>query len=55
MTDESFEEAVRTIMQDDNVDLGIVGRVPMTAALNIVPGGPYDGCLRRPCNSKTPP
>ena len=36
MSDEGFEEAVRILMQDENADLGIIGCVPMTAALNTV-------------------
>ena len=43
MSDEGFEEAIRTIMQDVNVDLGIIGCVPMTGALNTLPGGLCDG------------
>jgi acyl-CoA synthetase (NDP forming) len=32
--DAAYEEAVLAVMQDENVDIGIVGCVPMTGALN---------------------
>lgn len=32
--DVAYEDAVRAVMEDENVDLGIIGCVPMTPALN---------------------
>jgi len=37
MNDEGYERAVRAVMEDDGVDAGIVGCVPMTGALNTLP------------------
>jgi acyl-CoA synthetase (NDP forming) len=34
MDDEAFEEAVRAVMEDDGIDVGVVGCVPLSAALN---------------------
>ncbi|RPJ62470.1 MAG: hypothetical protein EHM24_25910 [Acidobacteria bacterium] len=38
--DAAYEAVVRTVMEADNVDVGIVGCVPLTAALNSLPPGP---------------
>jgi len=38
MGDAAFEEAVRIVLADDEVDVGIVGCVPMTSALRTVAG-----------------
>jgi acyl-CoA synthetase (NDP forming) len=35
--DADFEEAARSVLQDEAVDLGIVGCVPLTGALNTMP------------------
>jgi len=37
MGDEGFEEAVRAVLEDDSVDIGVVGCVPLTAALKTLP------------------
>ncbi len=37
--DAAYEEVVRTVMDDPNVHAGIVGCVPLTAALNTLPPG----------------
>ncbi len=37
--DAAYEEAVRAVMGDENVDVGIVGCVPMTPALNTLARG----------------
>jgi acyl-CoA synthetase (NDP forming) len=37
--DAAYEEAIRWVMGDDNVDVGFVGCVPLTAALNTLPPG----------------
>lgn len=37
--DETFEEAVRVALADDGVDVGIVGCVPLTPALETLPAG----------------
>ncbi len=40
LDDEGFAEAVRAMLEDDGVDLGVVGCVPLTGALRTVPAGP---------------
>lgn len=39
MDDEAFEEAVRAVMEDDGIDVGVVGCVPLTAALATLASG----------------
>jgi acyl-CoA synthetase (NDP forming) len=39
MDDEAFEEAVRTVMEDEGIDVGVVGCVPLTAALDTLVAG----------------
>jgi len=39
MDDEAFEEAVRAVMEDDGIDVGVVGCVPLTAALDTLEAG----------------
>ena len=39
MDDEAFEEAVRAVMEDEGVDAGVVGCVPLTAALETLAAG----------------
>ncbi|HLF82565.1 MAG TPA: acetate--CoA ligase family protein [Blastocatellia bacterium] len=39
MDDEAFEEAVRAVMEDDGIDIAVVGCVPLTAALNTLAPG----------------
>jgi acyl-CoA synthetase (NDP forming) len=39
MTDAPYEEAVRTMMEDENVDVGLVSCVPLTGALHTLPPG----------------
>jgi acyl-CoA synthetase (NDP forming) len=39
MDDEAFEEAVRAVMEDDGIDVGVVGCVPLTAALETLAAG----------------
>jgi hypothetical protein len=34
MDDATFEQAIRTVLEADSVDVGIVGCVPLTGALN---------------------
>ncbi len=41
MTDAAFEEAARLVMEDENVDVGLVGCVPLTPALQTL--APGDG------------
>lgn len=41
--DAGYDKTFRTIMEDDNVDVGIVGIVPLTPALNSLPKGPKHG------------
>jgi acyl-CoA synthetase (NDP forming) len=42
MNDEAFEEAVRAVMEDESVDVGVVGCVPLTGALDtLVPGDDF--------------
>ncbi|MBZ5554344.1 MAG: acetate--CoA ligase family protein [Acidobacteriia bacterium] len=38
--DLAYERAIRTVMEDAHVDAGIMGCVPLTAALNTLPSGP---------------
>ncbi|MFV1960109.1 MAG: CoA-binding protein, partial [Planctomycetota bacterium] len=40
MDDAAYEEAVRAVMEDDGVDVGVIGCVPLTGALQTVEGGP---------------
>ena len=37
--DAAYEEVVRAVLEADGVDVGIVGGVPLTAALNTLPAG----------------
>jgi acyl-CoA synthetase (NDP forming) len=39
MNDELYAEAVRAVLLDPGVDVGLVGCVPLTAALNTLPAG----------------
>ena len=39
MPDAPFEEAVRLVLEDDNVDVGLVGCVPLTGALQTLAPG----------------
>jgi acyl-CoA synthetase (NDP forming) len=39
MNDELYEEAVKAVLLDPGVDVGLVGCVPLTAALNTLPAG----------------
>jgi len=39
MNDELYEEAVRAVLLDPGVDVGLVGCVPLTAALKTLPAG----------------
>jgi acyl-CoA synthetase (NDP forming) len=39
MDDRAFEEAVRAVLEDEGVDVGVVGCVPLTAALNTLAAG----------------
>jgi acyl-CoA synthetase (NDP forming) len=41
--DAAFEEAVRAVLEDENVDVGFVGCVPATPALQTLPPGPDHG------------
>jgi acyl-CoA synthetase (NDP forming) len=41
MTDEAFAEAVRTVLADPGVDIGVVGCVPLTGALRTLPPGDH--------------
>lgn len=34
MDDETFEEAIQAVLEADNIDVGIIGCVPLTGALN---------------------
>lgn len=38
--DAAYEDAVRTVMRSDGIDIGIVGCVPLTIALNTLAAGP---------------
>jgi acyl-CoA synthetase (NDP forming) len=38
MDDETFEEAIRVVLEADNIDVGIIGCVPLTGALNTLVG-----------------
>jgi acyl-CoA synthetase (NDP forming) len=40
MPDAGFAEAVRAVLEDKAVDIGVVGAVPLTAALQTLPPGP---------------
>lgn len=37
--DDAYEQTILAVLEDDNVDVGIVGCVPMTPALNTLPCG----------------
>jgi acyl-CoA synthetase (NDP forming) len=37
--DAAYAEAVRIVLEDENVDIGLIGCVPLTAALNTLPPG----------------
>jgi acyl-CoA synthetase (NDP forming) len=41
--DAAYEDVVRAVMDADNVDVGIVGCVPLTSALNTLPAGAGHG------------
>jgi acyl-CoA synthetase (NDP forming) len=41
--DAAYEAVVRAVLQAANIDVGIVGCVPLTAALNTLPAGPGHG------------
>jgi len=41
--DEAFVEAARLILEDEQVDLGLIGCVPLTPALDTLPPGPDHG------------
>lgn len=43
MNDELYEKAVHTVLQDPAVDVGLVGCVPLTAALQTLPAGQRHG------------
>ena len=43
MNDALYEQAVRTMLQDPAVDIGLVGCVPLTAALETLPAGDRHG------------
>jgi acyl-CoA synthetase (NDP forming) len=44
MTDDAgYEEAIRAVMDDEMVEAGIIGCVPLTAALNTMSAGPTHG------------
>jgi acyl-CoA synthetase (NDP forming) len=38
--DAAYEESLRAVMASDGIDIGIVGCVPLTVALNTLPAGP---------------
>lgn len=45
----AYEASVRAVMESDGIDVGIVGCVPLTPALDTLPAGPgHDGDLTRP-------
>ncbi len=41
--DAAYEDSLRAVMESDGVDIGIVGCVPLTVALNTLPAGPGHG------------
>jgi len=43
MGDEAFADAVRTVLEDAGVDVGVVGCVPMTPSLQTLPAGRVRG------------
>jgi len=43
LDDEAFEEAARTVLDDPGVDLGVIGCVPLTGALQTLPAGDGHG------------
>jgi len=40
MDDAAFEEAIRAVMDDERVDVGVIGCVPLTGALETLPASP---------------
>lgn len=47
MDDEPYEGAVRAVLEDERIDVGIVGCVPLTGALQTLPrGGEHDEDVR---------
>jgi acyl-CoA synthetase (NDP forming) len=47
--DAAYEDSLRAVMESDEVDIGIVGCVPLTVALDTLPAGPgHDNDLARP-------
>jgi acyl-CoA synthetase (NDP forming) len=46
--DAAYEDSVRAVMESDGIDIGIVGCVPLTVALDTLPAGPgHDNDLAR--------
>jgi acyl-CoA synthetase (NDP forming) len=46
--DAAYEDSLRAVMESDEVDIGIVGCVPLTVALDTLPAGPgHDNDLAR--------
>jgi acyl-CoA synthetase (NDP forming) len=43
LDDEGYEEALQAVLDDPGVDVGLVGCVPLTAALTTLPPGPGHG------------
>lgn len=43
LDDAGYETIVRRVLEDDHVDIGVVGCVPATAALNTLPASPAHG------------
>ena len=41
--DEGYEAVVRAVLADPNVDIGVVGCVPLTSALHTLPGSAETG------------
>jgi acyl-CoA synthetase (NDP forming) len=47
--DAAYEDSLRAVMESDGIDIGIVGCVPLTVALDTLPAGPgHDNDLARP-------
>jgi acyl-CoA synthetase (NDP forming) len=47
--DAAYEDSLRAVMESDAIDIGIVGCVPLTVALDTLPAGPgHDNDLARP-------
>jgi acyl-CoA synthetase (NDP forming) len=38
--DAAYEDSLRAVMESDGIDIGIVGCVPLTVALDTLPAGP---------------